>query len=399
MSFSVALGLFFSALIQPLLFVQAKLQSSIPLTPYAPDYSIYHSQSSFDSDLLEIAADPANARILRIDESPEKTNMGLTVYRLVLTNSAKVNVTLTNGKRQAKRKVLMTFGEHAREFVSVESFFHLLRNLTRGYQMPCSTYAGSYSRLVLDHLELHLIGLVNPDGKRVLETKKDYCYRNNARGVDLNRNCDWEFNGPGSSSQPGHEEYNGKSAWSEPESRYIRDLALSENYFAYFSLHSGEQQVFSPFVDTYSKKHKRRRSSVDKELELINKIINASNGWYRNGGIANEMNSYTADGTFFDWFGGKTNVEYSICAEIWGGPFHEDCFVMFNPDADALQKDLDSISSLYTISFLHLIESIRGVPYDPTQCLNHNAPTKRQLLLARLCELEGALLDIQSKLP
>jgi len=148
--------------------------------------------------------------------------------------------------------------------------------------------------------------------------------------------------------------------WSEPESRYIRDLAAANDYFAYFSLHSGEQQVFSPFVDTYSKQHKRRRKTTDKELALIGKIVNNSNGWYRNGGIAYEMNSYTADGTFFDWFGGKTNVEYSICAEIWGGPFLENCFMMFNPDSQALARDLDSISSLYTTSFLHLVEVIRG---------------------------------------
>jgi hypothetical protein len=76
----------------------------------------------------------------------------------------------------------MTFGEHAREFVSVESFFQVqsrtptspskdpplpsitltpmqvVRNLTAGFRQPCSTYGGQYSRHVLDHLELHIIG-------------------------------------------------------------------------------------------------------------------------------------------------------------------------------------------------------------------------------------------------
>lgn len=360
---------------------------------YFPDYSVYHSQKSFEKDLLSTAKNPANAHILRLDASSEKTNMGLSVYRIILTNFAKKSI-VSNGKQTAKPKVLMTFGEHAREFVSVESFFHLLRNLTEGYQFPCDSYEGSYSRLVLDHLELHLVGLVNPDGKLLLETKRDYCYRNNGRGVDLNRNCDWEFNGTGSSIQPGHEEFNGIAVWSEPESRYIRDLAVANDYYAYFSLHSGEQQVFSPFVDTYSKQHKRRRRTTEKELHLISKIINASNGWYRNGGIAYEMNSYTADGTFFDWFGGKTNVEYSICAEIWGGPFHDNCFVMFNPDAQALARDLDSISSLYTTSFLHIIETFRGVPYVQSlecSCQSATTPSRRQAVLSQLCALDNTL--------
>jgi hypothetical protein len=92
--------------------------------------------------------------------------------------------------------------------------------------------------------------------------------------VDINRNTDWEFNGPGSSAKPGHEEYNGGTVWSEVETRcvavvlqwchiiititisititvsitfwmgrYVRDLVLNNDYLAYLSLHSGEQQV------------------------------------------------------------------------------------------------------------------------------------------------------------
>jgi murein tripeptide amidase MpaA len=95
-----------------------------------------------------------------------------------------------------------------------------------------------------------MIGLLNPDGKAHMEVEKQYCWRGNARGVDLNRNADWQFNGPGSSSQPGTEEYNGGAPFSEPESQLIKRLANTHHFDAYINLHSGEQQVFVPFVDT-----------------------------------------------------------------------------------------------------------------------------------------------------
>jgi hypothetical protein len=39
----------------------------------------------------------------------------------------------------------------------------------------------------------------------------------------------------------------------------VRELARAHAYTAYVSVHSGEQQVFVPFVDTESQKRRRRR--------------------------------------------------------------------------------------------------------------------------------------------
>lgn len=373
----------------------------IPLT-YAFDYSF-----SYSEDLLAIVNDPRNKNVIRLEVAPERTNLGHPLYLVKLTNFKHDFTLARNGSVLPKRKVLLTFGEHAREFVSLESFFHLVRNLTEGYREPCYSYAGQYSRHVLNHLELHMIGLTNPDGKQILEDRKDYCYRNNGRGVDLNRNCDWQFNGPGSSLQVGHEEYNGKKAWSEPESRFVRDLALSQNYKAYLSLHSGERQVFNPFVDTESRRIKRRRPAMKQELELIDKIIRESNGWYRNGGIAYEMNSYSADGTFFDWFGGVVDIDYSICAEIWGGPAYQNCFVQFNPESDQLHQDLESLGTIYSTSFLHFVKETTGRDYNTCSIVGLDTSEKeaggeqrgsvgpltlRQSLLEDLCKIEEKLL-------
>lgn len=65
---------------------------------------------------------------------------------------------------------------------------------------------GWWAHSILSNFDLHIVGLTNPSGKVHLEETGDYCWRNTGIGVDLNRNADWEFGGPGSSNKKGHEE-------------------------------------------------------------------------------------------------------------------------------------------------------------------------------------------------
>ena len=91
--------------------------------------------------------------------------------------------------------MLITFGEHASEFLPVESFFRLVHE-------TCKALAAGDDDTVhlMGNIELLLIGLVNPDGRRHLEHTKDWCWRGMENMVDVNRNCDWEWGGPGSRS-------------------------------------------------------------------------------------------------------------------------------------------------------------------------------------------------------
>lgn len=111
------------------------------------------------------------------------------LYLVKLTDISKA----TRADGSKKKRMLITFGEHAREFLPVESFFKLVHD-------TCKAFKAGEGETVhwMGNIELLLIGLVNPDGRRHLEKTKDWCWRGMANMVDVNRNCDWEWGGVGS---------------------------------------------------------------------------------------------------------------------------------------------------------------------------------------------------------
>lgn len=100
-------------------------------------------------------------------------------------------------------------------------------------------------------LRLLLVPVVNPDAV-VSTLERRRARRTNARGVDLNRNFavpahaepSWHpFSG---SRLRGSPHYRGEAAWSEPETRALRDLALAERPFLALGFHSIGGLVLHP---------------------------------------------------------------------------------------------------------------------------------------------------------
>ncbi len=131
-------------------------------------------------------------------------------------------------------RVLVTGLMHAREFITGETAVELVEHLVRGRDD------------LLRRCEVDVIPVVNPDGfaanvERVRGWQGRFgpLKRGNARGVDLNRNF-------GAGWTKDHrtyrlrlsEEYNGTTAFSEPESRALRALAEERGYAAAVNLHS-----------------------------------------------------------------------------------------------------------------------------------------------------------------
>ncbi len=105
-------------------------------------------------------------------------------------------------------------------------------------------------------LDIYIIPMGNPDGVEYDIKNGKYAYfRKNTRvnadksvGVDLNRNFDSWWCQAGASTYPGADTYCGPSAFSEPESRHLRDFMLArKNLKTHISYHSYASEILYPW--------------------------------------------------------------------------------------------------------------------------------------------------------
>ena len=180
---------------------------------YLPDYEIYHNTSRIQAHLEDIVS--RNPNYFRIDwmYTSRQGRPQLVVRVTNFTDSHSIRVTSENVP-STKLKVLLSYGEHAREFLPVESMFHLLQNITNGLTLPEEHPGYKYSRTILSKIDLFIVGMMNPDGRRYVENTGNYCWRGTSTGVDLNRNFDWNYGEKGSSSDVNDEEYRGVEVFS-----------------------------------------------------------------------------------------------------------------------------------------------------------------------------------------
>ncbi len=187
---------------------------------YTPDYDIYHNVSYIGQHLRHIASKFPN--YIRLDEAYLSRNK-YPQYLLHVTNFTNYPPSGSFKTSDTKAKVLLSYGEHAREFFPVESLFHLLNNITIGLYSYKDSYSRAFTRRILSRLDLFIIVLANPDGRVHIEKTKNYCWRGTSVGVDLDRNFDWNFGGPGSKADPNDEEYRGPFPHS---GKYLQQVAV-----------------------------------------------------------------------------------------------------------------------------------------------------------------------------
>lgn len=157
------------------MFFESSLQTSYP-----PNYDFYHNLSKMNECLRHISTQYSEF----VDvEMRYRSRFGLSQYVLHITNFTLDTVDKKTDKRS---KVLLSYGEHAAEFFPVESMFYFLRKITQGYDMRPGTREGNFTRFVLNNFDLYLLTIVNPDGRMVVETTRNYCWMGTANDVDLN---------------------------------------------------------------------------------------------------------------------------------------------------------------------------------------------------------------------
>lgn len=214
-------------------------------------------------------------------------------------------------------------GHHAREHVSVEVPILLAQYLVEKYQ------AGD-ARIVklLDHRDVEIIPMVNPDGAEFDVASGSYQYwrknrgknRDGTTGTDLNRNYDHLWGISGSSRDPDSEIYMGSTPFSEPETQAIRDFFSKQtNTTMLLSFHTFSELILYPWGGTDEPVSDLRDRTV---FETMAKRMSKWNGYQ----AMQSSDLYVASGDTVDW-AYATHKIFGFTFELdptdtWNGGFY-----------------------------------------------------------------------------
>jgi carboxypeptidase T len=195
----------------------------------------YHSAETLEQDLRQLAeSQPEIAELREIGRSLEDRP----IWALRIGE-----------RRPSEHKLLFMGCHHAREWVSVEVPYLLAEHLVNNADQPPV-------RQWLQRGEIWVAPMVNPDGHEFSRTQ-DRLWRKNRRtnfdgsiGVDPNRNYGYMWgtlNISTSSHVPSDPTYVGPRAFSEPETRAVRNLVASELFRGVITYHSFSQLILYPW--------------------------------------------------------------------------------------------------------------------------------------------------------
>lgn len=222
------------------------VQADYPSQTSIPGYACYRDSISIVQSLETLENDYSGLVQLSIigvswEEQP--------IYALKLTNQAKI---------EPKPRLVLVSGLRANAFVPVELSLRFAEEILANY--------GKYSEngWLLDHFEIHLIVLANPDGRAKAETQAlngdDITWQNNTHdtcpsqniGVRLNHNFPYEWR----ASEAGacDPAYAGGMAASEPETQtvisYLQDLTSQPEKIMLLNLDSYQNEILSPYLSS-----------------------------------------------------------------------------------------------------------------------------------------------------
>ncbi|XP_062569878.1 carboxypeptidase A5-like [Saccostrea cucullata] len=331
--------------------VNVKSQKEI----YVPNYKFYHNLKHMEEEVNLLSKFPNYVKV----HTQFKSRENRLQYLLHISNfseSIELEKFEDSNSRKNKPRLLFSYGEHAREFLPVESAIHFIKNLTGGLLPSADVYSRKFTKQILSQADIYIILMANPDGRHYVEQKKNYCWRGTSTGVDLDRNFGWEFGGKGSSDDPGDEEFRGKRPFSERESKVFQAITSEVAFDAFFSFHSGINHIYIPYSDTRSREIQRKPDNIKEMVHMASRLSRCTKYQYRYG-TAPQLINYTADGTIFDYMAGVKKIPFSFTVELWGrqhkGP---SCFDLFNPESQNLKEVVSSLHPLYINIITHLSE-------------------------------------------
>jgi carboxypeptidase T len=196
---------------------------------------------------------------------------------------------------------------HAREPQSMATLMYYMWYLLQNYG------TNSEVTYLVNNREIYCVPCFNPDGyeyNRTTNPNGGGMWRKNRRnngdgsyGVDLNRNFgyQWGYDNVGSSPTPSSETYRGPSAFSEPESQAIRNLATLRSYKTYFNMHTYGGYILYPwgYIDAETPD-----SLAYREFAAL---LTSQSGYLY--GSGSELLGYPSNGSIRDWMYGEQTLK------------------------------------------------------------------------------------------
>lgn len=210
------------------------------------------------------------------------------------------NPNITENEHKVGYDALM----HSREPQSMASLMYFMWYLLQNYGTNPEVTS------LVNNREMFFVPCFNPDGyeyNRQTNPNGGGMWRKNRRnngggsfGVDLNRNFGfmWGYDNIGSSPDPNSETYRGPSAFSEPESQAVRDLAIQHNYRTHFNMHSYQNAFLYPwgYINAFTPDH---NTYVEFSTDMC-----AYNGYTH--GTVYQILGYNSNGSVRDWMYGDS---------------------------------------------------------------------------------------------
>ena len=186
------------------------------------DTSLYHTYEEMVAEIQRIEANhPSIVWVNNLTTTYE----GRTVWAVKISDNPQ------SDESNEEPGVLFMAGEKANSLISVEIALHLINHLTDNY--------GEDDKItdLIKNREVWIIPMVNPDGHEYIDNGTEGWEKNRRKtgddtfGVNLNRNYEFEWGVDDYSSEVKTSQYyHGEKAFSEPETRAVRDLVKSQNF-------------------------------------------------------------------------------------------------------------------------------------------------------------------------
>nr|XP_024358404.1 carboxypeptidase A2-like isoform X1 [Physcomitrium patens]XP_024358405.1 carboxypeptidase A2-like isoform X1 [Physcomitrium patens]XP_024358406.1 carboxypeptidase A2-like isoform X1 [Physcomitrium patens]PNR33271.1 hypothetical protein PHYPA_025214 [Physcomitrium patens] len=333
---------------------QGKLESNPTYTRAnitMPDYQIYHRMDELLGEVDALV--DRHPGIMRRDMM-EATVDGYSTKMSVVS----VSPGGFDGKLDEKLRILLNFGEHARELVTSELALRLLSMLGGEHNLTVD----NRTRLahILPHTVMKIIPMENVNGRVKVEAG-DLCERKNGRGVDTNRNwkVDW---GKKEKDYNPNEEYPGTAPFSEPETRILHQLVKEFAPQVWVNVHSGMEALFMPYDHKKMVPNDSGGVAVRNLLQVLNEQHCQGRCAVGSGGA---FVGYLSHGTATDYIYDVAKVPIALTLEIFGDEKtpDEDCFRMFNPVSyNQLEEVLAKWSTIFFALLVNLPKTLSSMP-------------------------------------